>query len=515
MGNQHKPTPSKTPELQSAIEYYWKMKRNDKFILEQLKKHHIDLSRYGLEIKAFRKIREHFGFFRVRKQGHTVETIGDAVARIRVIYPKAGGRDMVNLLFNEENMMVSSGIVMEFFHRFEPDLVRERCHGHFKRKQFWAAGVNNLWAVDQHDKWKYKFGLALHTGIDPFIGYIHWMKIWWNNSNPCLILSYYLDAIQELQFIPLVSQSDPGSETVRIANGHTTLRHLHDPNLAGTSQHRYMRKKKNVMPEITWSMMRRRFTPGFENILDEGVNNGWYDTGNLLQALVFRWVFIRWLQAELEGYQNRVNMTAKRQDRNKILPHGVPQHMLEYPEEYAVLDFKIKVQQQHIDAVRQEYASPDHDIFNLVPPDFDALISGFYQEIGKPAVNRETCWEIYHQLLDRFEHLEEIHNMESNVDELWGFALIQAEDQYLNEIQPILNLRPLWGDEDIVGFYVGGVNGGEGLDDGHQAHLQQLVNDVEPNVPGAAGNNDNDNEVVQAWFSDEEGPEDLAAADEW
>jgi hypothetical protein len=32
-----------------------------------------------------------------------------------------------------------------------------------------------------------------------------------------------------------------------------------------------------VKPEITWSQLRRRFTPGFENILEKGVAENWYD----------------------------------------------------------------------------------------------------------------------------------------------------------------------------------------------------------------------------------------------
>ncbi|KAJ7191510.1 hypothetical protein GGX14DRAFT_407170 [Mycena pura] len=36
-----------------------------------------------------------------------------------------------------------------------------------------AAGVNNLWAVDQHNEGKYKFGVTLHIGLDPFTGCIH------------------------------------------------------------------------------------------------------------------------------------------------------------------------------------------------------------------------------------------------------------------------------------------------------------------------------------------------------
>jgi hypothetical protein len=80
--------------------------------------------------------------------------------------------------------------------------------------------------------------------------------------------------------MPLVTQSDLGSENYGIANGHTMLRQLHDPSLVGTLQHRWRRHKKNVLPEICWSQLRRRWTPGFEDVLDNGVNRGWYDPSN-------------------------------------------------------------------------------------------------------------------------------------------------------------------------------------------------------------------------------------------
>jgi hypothetical protein len=187
-----------------------------------------------------------------------------------------------------------------YFATYEPDLVRQRKARRLRRKRFWAAGVNDLFAVDQHDKWL-RFGLALHTGIEPFSGRIMWMRVWHSNRNPQLILSYYLDTLTELGrecFIkigalyvidvslldmPLVTQSDLGTENFGIANAHTLLCQWHDPALQGTLQHHWMRTKKNVMPEITWSQLRRRFTPGFENLLDAGVSEGWYDATNTLQ----------------------------------------------------------------------------------------------------------------------------------------------------------------------------------------------------------------------------------------
>jgi hypothetical protein len=86
-------------------------------------------------------------------------------------------------------------VIESYFAIYESDLVRERKANRLRRKRFWAAGVNDLLCVYQHDKWK-KYGLALHTGIEPFVGRIQWLQVWWTNSNPRLILSYHLDTIE-------------------------------------------------------------------------------------------------------------------------------------------------------------------------------------------------------------------------------------------------------------------------------------------------------------------------------
>lgn len=95
------------------------------------------------------------------------------------------------------NFHPARNIVIAYFSKYEVDLVRQRKARRLQRRRFWAAGVNDLFAVDQHDKWL-RFGLALHTGIEPFTGRIMWMRVWHSNRNPQLILTYYLDTIQEL-----------------------------------------------------------------------------------------------------------------------------------------------------------------------------------------------------------------------------------------------------------------------------------------------------------------------------
>lgn len=47
------------------------------------------------------------GLERTRKQGHTVETIRDAMLALRDTYPNAGAREMVSLLYHEREMSVA------------------------------------------------------------------------------------------------------------------------------------------------------------------------------------------------------------------------------------------------------------------------------------------------------------------------------------------------------------------------------------------------------------------------
>lgn len=81
----------------------------------------------------------------------------------------------------------------------------------------------------------------------------------------------------------LITQSDPGSENYGIANAQTVLRHALDPTLGDTLQHRWMTNHFNVKPEIFWSQLRRRWSPGFEEVLDRGHLSGLYNPTNQIQ----------------------------------------------------------------------------------------------------------------------------------------------------------------------------------------------------------------------------------------
>ncbi|KAG1786291.1 hypothetical protein EV424DRAFT_1523978 [Suillus variegatus] len=254
--------------------------------------------------------------------------------------------------------------------------------------------------------------------------------------------------------MPLVTQSDPGTENFGVANGHTMLHQWYDPSLQGTLQHRWMRTKKNIMPEIAWSQLRRRFTPGFESLLDHGVEQDWYDSDNTLQVMIFRWVFIPWLQRELDSYQDRINHTAKRRDRNKVLPHGVPELIYRSPEDFGALDFKIKVENAAIEHVRATYIKPGHPVFDLVPSDLGDSLQICYERLGRPVVNRKSAWTVYLGLLRIFAaSIETLPRMPS------------PDSSEGDEDLPLLQEhRDLPFHEETNGYYyMGGVRGGLGL----------------------------------------------------
>jgi len=78
-----------------------------------------------------------------------------------------------------------------------------------------------------------------------------------------------------------------------------------------------------------------------------------------LDSLAFRWLFIPWLQEELNAWVERYNNSRKRADRNKILPHGVPNDICAFPERFGALDFKVSIHILH--EVLQYLAEGSHN----------------------------------------------------------------------------------------------------------------------------------------------------------
>lgn len=66
----------------------------------------------------------------------------------------------------------------------------------------------------------------------------------------------------------------------------------------------------------------------------------------------------------------------------------------------------MKVDHSSLDAMRQIYAPPDHPVFLLVLQEFSQQASLFMAELGSPPVTGDNVWNVYADLLMRFQSIE-------------------------------------------------------------------------------------------------------------
>ncbi|KAJ7769107.1 hypothetical protein DFH07DRAFT_866763 [Mycena maculata] len=401
MPNQHKPLPP-VADMEQPLRTYFDLSLSDKEIAQHLTSHY-DTSQYGCSYISVRRLRKEWGLKSTRQQKHTSQSIEPFVKEIKSKFPHHGILAVWKNLRQEFNVRASENTVKTLLRQLEPDAMRARKGKKFHRTKFYAAGVDNCWGQDQHDKWGPRFGLWLHNSIYPFIAFNNWLKVWHTNKNPHLITKYFLD-----MSLPVFTQIDPGNENNGVANVQTIMRQRLDPNLAGTLQHKWMTEKNNVKNEGNWSVMRADLSPGLEDLFEFGLQNGWYDVGNPLENLVFRWLAIPFVQIQLDIWVNHHNKTKPRRDKHKVLPHGIPELLRTKPNFYGLVDFKIPVSSQILDEMEARFAPPDHEVFQLVPPEFDHWANIYYDSMERPVVQHKTFWDIYRQLLAYFTQVPDV-----------------------------------------------------------------------------------------------------------
>ncbi|KIJ08080.1 hypothetical protein PAXINDRAFT_158232, partial [Paxillus involutus ATCC 200175] len=132
--------------------------------------------------------------------------------------------------------------------------------------------------------------------------------------------------------------------------------------------------------------------------------------------MVFRWIFIPWMQQELDAYKDCINNTRKCRDRNKVLPHGIPELVHTSPGDYGALDFKVMVQPAAVDHVREIYIKHAHPVFELVPPALGGFLEECYDALGRPPIDCKSAWGVYRALLSVIRQCAEIPAILESID---------------------------------------------------------------------------------------------------
>lgn len=142
-----------------------------------------------------------------------------------------------------------------------------------------------------------------------------------------------------------------------MAYAHTYIYHALDPTLSGSIQHNWKCGHLNIKPEQMWARLWWTGINGFEELLNKGIQQQWYNIVNIADRygfwhprsvqssqsdrLVFRWLAIPWLQQEANSYVYNHNTSRRRASCHKILPNSIPDAMFENPELVDARNFKV------------------------------------------------------------------------------------------------------------------------------------------------------------------------------
>lgn len=142
---------------------------------------------------------------------------------------------------------------------------------------------------------------------------------------------------------------------------------------------------------------------------------------------------------------------------HQILPHGVPSLIYNSPEDFNALDFKITIDHDGVNRVREHYIKSAHPVFDIVPPTLGDFIQQCYGQMGSPEVTRLTVWTVYRDLLFALQLADNISPT---------LSLNEAdEDDALPLLEGCTDLP--FCDEPNGPYYMGGVGGGLGLGMGY------------------------------------------------
>ncbi|VDI17274.1 Hypothetical predicted protein [Mytilus galloprovincialis] len=178
---------------------------------------------------------------------------------------------------------------------------------------------------------------------------IIWLRVGPTNSDSKVVAYYYVRSIMEYNGVPLVLQSDPGTENVLIGALQCTLRHEADDYFAGIKSFRVVRSKFNQRIEAWWSMFRRQSSEWWINFFKDLVSFGEFNRDNVVDIQCLRYCFMPVVQQELNLLVERWNNHHISANRNAACPNGRPNTLHIAPEDSGGTDCLQPVEEIDID----------------------------------------------------------------------------------------------------------------------------------------------------------------------
>ncbi|XP_014681903.1 PREDICTED: uncharacterized protein LOC106821551 [Priapulus caudatus] len=132
--------------------------------------------------------------------------------------------------------------VQHLLRQLDPEGVADRARKRFRRGVYFSKGPNHVCHLDGNDKLK-PFGFCISGCIHRYSRKLLWLKAGITNKDPKVILTYYVNCIQECGGCPMKMRADAGTENV--ASVQAFLRRGGSDAFAGNKSFQYGRSTAN------------------------------------------------------------------------------------------------------------------------------------------------------------------------------------------------------------------------------------------------------------------------------
>ncbi|KAF8156751.1 hypothetical protein B0H34DRAFT_808164 [Crassisporium funariophilum] len=210
-----------------------------------------------------------------------------------------------------------------------------------------------------------------------------------NNRLATTIGHVHLNCVEKYLAIPITSVVDKGSEVGFSFANQTALRTTYAPDIDVVSY-----------PPMLQNTTGRNFA----DIVRSGLHDGIYNPNHELHVNLFKWLWPRILQVQLDVFVEFWNNHRIRfQSKKSNVSGTTPRQAFTVPQLFGGKDCRIVVDQTTIDALRAEIPVSCEDAMRWVDDEFAFQAQVVYEAIGSPTLVPLSGWTIFAQLLHELD----------------------------------------------------------------------------------------------------------------
>ena len=137
--------------------------------------------------------------------------------------------------------------------------------------------------------------------------------------------------------------------------------------------------------------------------LCEGLESNLYNDNDLLEGYIFRYLWIPFVQKELDLYREQINSTIRKKSKLAILPNDRPDLIYVNPTNYGLMECGFPLEPDDVslvDSLIKKY-TVGTEALNL-PEDFIEAAEIVYRNIGRPEIELSNIWFVFGTMKDYF-----------------------------------------------------------------------------------------------------------------